>query len=218
MSLSSQRSVVESFKFNMKNIRSVHVKGEECLVSRDVYKAIEYKKEIGKKAIQNLVPNKYKLRFEDAVIDMKEADIRLHRDTVLLTENGLKLLLMRGPKPKAFDVVKHFGIKIEHYLPTSKELDALSQVMQAIRGEEMIHQFGARKYRIDLYFAKYKLAIEFDEFDFRDRDIGYEVERQKRIEKLLGCTFVRFNPDAKDFYILDVVNKVFVQIKSSFQK
>ena len=121
MSLSAQRPVVESFKFNMKNIRSVHVKGEECLVSRDVYKAIEYKKESGKKAIQNLVPNKHKLRFGDAVIDMKGADIRLHRDTVLLTGNGLKLFLMSCRKPKAFDVVKHFGIKIEHYLPASKE-------------------------------------------------------------------------------------------------
>ena len=42
----------------------------------------------------------------------------------------------------------------------------------------MIHQFGAEKCRIDLYFPKYKLAIESDEFDHRDRDIGYEVEQQ----------------------------------------
>ena len=89
--------------------------------------------------------------------------------------------------------------------------------MQAFRGEEMIHQFSARKYRIDLYIPKYKLAIECDEFDHRDRDIGYEVERQKHIEKLLNCTFVRFNPDAKDFCILEVVNKIFVQVKILFK-
>ena len=80
----------------------------------------------------------------------------------------------------------------------------------------MIHQFGVGKYRIYLYFPKYKLAVECDEFDHRHRDIEYEVERQKRIKKLLNCTFVRFNPDAKDFCILEVVNKIFVQIKSSF--
>ena len=95
MSLSAQRPAVESFKFNIKNIRSVHVKGEECLLSRDVYKAVGYEEESGKKAIQNVVPNKHKLRFGDAVVDMKGADIRLHRDTVLLTWNGLKLFLMR---------------------------------------------------------------------------------------------------------------------------
>ena len=33
MSLLVQRSVVESLKFNGKNIRAVHVKGEEFLVS-----------------------------------------------------------------------------------------------------------------------------------------------------------------------------------------
>ena len=77
MSLSAQRPVVESFKFNRKNIRSVHVKGEECLVSRDVYKAIRYEEKSSKKSIQNLVSNEYKLRFGDAVIDMKEVDICL---------------------------------------------------------------------------------------------------------------------------------------------
>ena len=58
------------------------------------------------------------------------------------------------------------------------------------------------------------MSIECDEFDHRDRDIRYDVERQKHIEKLLNCTFVRFNPDAKNFCILEVVNKIFVQIKS----
>ena len=79
MSLSGQRSVVESFKFNDKNIRVVHVNGEECLVSRDVYMAFGYEEESGKKAIQNLVPNKYKL-LGDAVIDTKGVDIRVHQE------------------------------------------------------------------------------------------------------------------------------------------
>ena len=37
MSLSVQRSIVESFEFNDKKVQSVHVNGEESLVSRDVY-------------------------------------------------------------------------------------------------------------------------------------------------------------------------------------
>ena len=40
-------------------------KAEECFVSRDVYKTIGYEEENGKKVIQNLVPNKHKLRFGD---------------------------------------------------------------------------------------------------------------------------------------------------------
>ena len=51
MSLSVQRSVAEQFSFNGKKVQSVHIKGGECLLSRDVYKAIGYDEEDGKKAI-----------------------------------------------------------------------------------------------------------------------------------------------------------------------
>ena len=64
-----------------------------------------------------------------------------------------------------------------------KEQDASSQISQAFNGEEMIHQFGVEKYRIDLHLPRYILAIECDEFDHRDRDIGYEVDRQKQAFK-----------------------------------
>ena len=51
MSLFIQRSVVEQFNFNGKNVRSVYVKDVgQCLVSRDVYKAVGYDMENGKKA------------------------------------------------------------------------------------------------------------------------------------------------------------------------
>ena len=68
------------------------------------------------------------------MIKMKKVGICLHRDTVLLTEHCLKLFLMRCCKPRAFDMAKHFGIKIEHCLPASKEQDALGQIMQAFNG------------------------------------------------------------------------------------
>ena len=59
MSFSVERSVIESFNFNGKHVRSVYVKDVgQCLVSKDVYEAIGYDKENGVKAIQRLVPEK----------------------------------------------------------------------------------------------------------------------------------------------------------------
>ena len=58
MSLSVHRSVVEQFSFNSKKSSVSVYQGRRCLLSRDVYKAIGYDEENGKKAIQNLVPNK----------------------------------------------------------------------------------------------------------------------------------------------------------------
>ena len=122
------------------------------------------------------------------------------------------------PTPNLINLAKCLGIELHKNKWLCKEQDTLRQIMQAFNSEEMIHQFSVGKYRIDLYFPRYKLAVECDEFGHKDRDIEYEVICQKYIEKLLNCTFVRFNPDVKDFYILDIVNKIFVQIKSSFQK
>ena len=67
MSFSVKRSVVESFIFNDKHVRSVYAKDVgQCLVSKDVYEAIGYEKEDGIKAIQRLVPETYKIRSGDA--------------------------------------------------------------------------------------------------------------------------------------------------------
>ena len=70
MSLSVQRSGVESFSFNGKHERSVYVKDVgQCLVSKDVYEAVGYGKKDWAKAMQLLVPEKYKIRFGDAQVD-----------------------------------------------------------------------------------------------------------------------------------------------------
>ena len=44
-----------------------------------------------------------------------------------------------------------------------------------------------------------KLGIEIDEQGHNDRDIDYEIERQKAIEKELGCKFIRIDPSKEDF-------------------
>ena len=73
MSLSVQCLVVESFKFNGKHVRSVYVRDVcQCLVSKDVIEAIGYEKEDRSKAIQGLVPEKYKIQFGDAQVDLEE--------------------------------------------------------------------------------------------------------------------------------------------------
>ena len=172
MSLPVQRSVAESFKFNSRNIRTVRVPGlGMCSVGIDVSRAIGYEDgNNGRRATKRHIPEEHKIQLEGVETDTTQPDM------ILLTEQGLKLFLMRCRKPRASDVVKHFGKKFEHCLLASKEQDVLSQIMQAFRGEEMIHQFGDGKYRIDLYSPKYKLAIECDELDHRDRDLNMKLD------------------------------------------
>ena len=54
-------------------------------------------------------------------------------------------------------------------------------------------------FRIDIYFTKYCLAIEIDEKGHTDRDLIFEEERQKALEKKLNCTFIRINTSRENF-------------------
>ena len=58
-------------------------------------------------------------------------------------------------------------------------------------------------FRIDIYFSECFLAVEIDEKGHADRDIIFEEKRQKALEKILGCKFIRINTsNTKNVYDL----------------
>ena len=79
-------------------------------------------------------------------------------------------------------------------------------------------QYTVIGYKIDLYFYEYKLAIEVDELSHNHRNIVYEIQRRKALERELNCVFIRINPDEKDFNIFKEINKIHRHIKKSFKK
>ena len=56
-------------------------------------------------------------------------------------------------------------------------------------------QYSVLDYKIDLYFHVYKPAIAIDENGLIDRNIGYEIRRQKVIEQEFGWKFLRDDSD-----------------------
>ena len=83
---------------------------------------------------------------------------------------------------------------------------------------DMQTQYTVIGYRIDLYFHEYKLSIEVDEFGHNDRNIDYEIQRQRALQRELNCVFIRINPDAVDFNIFREINKIHRHIKESSKK
>ena len=79
-------------------------------------------------------------------------------------------------------------------------------------------QYNILRYRIDLYFQDYKLAIEIDKNGHSNRKIDYEIKRQKAIEQELGCKFIRIDPDKEDFENFRTVSEKFRPIKQSTKK
>ena len=71
----------------------------------------------------------------------------------------------------------------QHDPMMTQEQSILSKIVTLFTAEEIILQHIFLGYRIDAYFPKYKLAIEADEQVHNDRNINFEIERQKAIEK-----------------------------------
>ena len=67
----------------------------------------------------------------------------------------------------------------------TKEQTVISAIKDAFEGENMQTQYSVLGYRIDLYFHEYKLAIEVHELGHNDRNIDYETQRQRALEREL---------------------------------
>ena len=90
--------------------------------------------------------------------------------------------------------------------------------MDAYEGENMQTQYSVLGYRINLYFHDYKLAIEVDEKDHKNRNINHEMQRQKALERKLSCKFIRINPDKEYFNIFKAISEIHRHIKKSTKK
>ena len=90
----------------------------------------------------------------------------------------------------------------------TQEQSVLTKLDKYFKTEDKLFQHSVLGYRIDLYLPKYKLAIEVDELGHCTRDIKSEIERKNRIEKELGCKFIRIDPSRKNFGIIDEFSKI----------
>ena len=57
--------------------------------------------------------------------------------------------------------------------------------------------------------------MKTDEKRHKDRNIDYEIKRQKVIEKELGCNFIRINPDVKDYDEFIGIGKIYNHVIKS---
>ena len=85
-----------------------------------------------------------------------------------------------------------------------------SRIRKTFPNEEIIKKFYVKKidYLTDFYLPKRKLAIEVDELGHFDRDQMTDNKRKKELEEQLACTFIKINPDEKDFSPYDGLGKI----------
>ena len=180
MSILIQRSVFQQFTFNGKNVRSVHVKDVgQCLVSSDVYRAVCYDgengengKKAGVQAMQLLVPEKYKMRFGDADVDLQGVlkSEYLHPDTVLLKEPGLYCFLLRCKRVEA-EPFMEWAVETVRPREVRKLSKQLVDQQQSIEEKDTQHHLviDAERHKV---LEKYNaIALLNDDLEDRDRQI-----------------------------------------------
>lgn len=113
-----------------------------------------------------------------------------------------------------FEILKIFGchpdqkwVMSDKFYPRT-ESQIILVLSAAFQDCEPCRQFFCEGYRIDLYLAKPRIAIEIDENGHHDYCSKKEKTREKAIKKALGCSFVRFDPYANDFNIGNVIFQV----------
>jgi very-short-patch-repair endonuclease len=128
-----------------------------------------------------------------------------------ITKRGCEILMSKCKKLRDKNFIKTFATDWDlnvNIVQDTKEQEFIGAIRKAFSHLSMEPQFRIGDYRIDLYLTSLKIAVECDERGHSDRDGSKEVARQAYIENQLGCRFLRFNPDAKDFCIYDTINEL----------
>ena len=201
---------VQVYDFEGKNVRTMVLNEEPWFLGKDIASALEYKdtdqairKHVDEEDKQTLTYKAYHTKY-----NLWSGND--YSNKVLISKRGVQSLLSSSNMPSAIELCESIGIEIGGYNNVKKEQRTLLQIMQAFNGEDMQRQYPVSrgKYRIDLYFPKYKLAIECDEFGHSDRPEGYDETRQEYIKNELNCRFIRYNPDSDNFSIFNVINNI----------
>ncbi|KAK9831271.1 hypothetical protein WJX74_010051 [Apatococcus lobatus] len=88
------------------------------------------------------------------------------------------------------------------------EAEVMPHLIKAFAACDPMPQFAIGPYRIDLYLAGPKIAVECDENGHSGYDKMAEATREAFVKETLGCSFARFNPHAPGFEVMDAVAAV----------
>jgi len=186
---------------NMNEIRSIEIYSRKWYIAKDVCKILRLNN-----TTESLRPLSSVYKKIDNITS-NSGD----QKTNLIDINGIRQLLSRTRSIYKNEVIAQLGIEMD-IIYECKESSYLRIITASFKHIPHVLQYNVDKYRIDLYFVSKKIAIEVDEFNHDKRNKVEETERQHYIEKKLGCTFIRFNPDDKNFNIGNVINEVLIKM------
>ena len=139
-----------------------------------------------------------------------------YNEIYVFKKSGIFKIINNRRQTEAVEIASHFSLPIKFI----KEREYINIIKKAFKDYDCKQQYFVPKeeksgYYKDLYIRgnDKNIAIEVDENGHNSYDKEFEIERETYIKEALGCEFIRFNPDSKDFNIGSVINKI-MQLKN----
>lgn len=197
-----------------KKVRKFSFQGDTVCIADELLSYIGAKNNIEHIINDKQMQKGYDFEIIPSYILNNKISISKYKDRtsiILLKANGILKLLNNRRQTESIDVARLFGLKLNFI----KEREYLNIIKAAFSDYTCIQQYHVQKdnskgYFIDLYiYGKDKnVAVEVDENGHSSYDDLFEKERESYIRGVLGCDFIRFNPDDKNFNIGQVIHKI----------
>ena len=183
----SSREVAEMMEMNHKDLlRKIDgINEEQSNINMDKY------------WLKNTYKDSRGKTWREFLVSLDGIDILIKRSRkTQKLKRAIEFLKQHEYKNKEIVLSKRFEESFGHNLKnTLKALD--------IDVEDQKYCLG---YRIDFYIPKYKIAIEYDEYQHKyTKDADYDRQHFLSIE--LGCTFLRLDYEQEDSYNVGLVIK-----------
>lgn len=190
-------------------ILTLHHNNDVWFRALDITKNVLKYKNPSSAILSNVPPQNTKKLSDFNIPIFKYSNCNPH--SIFINTSGLKILLSKSQKLEAINFAKKIGLEVFQKI-TRIEIDIVREldIFMERLNIKSITQFQPKnsKYRIDYYLPDHKLAIEIDEHGHKNRNLDYELKREKSLRELLGCEFIRCNPNAPDFLIVDLVARI----------
>ena len=205
---------METFQLNDKHVSYLFVNNELYIQAKELLTAMEYKDP--KTNLKRLFDNQDKIPLRVLILkyDLSLPKIRRNYDTIFINKKAILNFVTKTKqryKIVLLNILKErFGISSTIFTRLTKEQEYISCICKAFAMKRFERQFEVNGYYIDLYLIDEKIAVECDEKNHVDRDQEYEKYRETSIKNTLGCKFIRFNPDDKEFDIFKVIHDIII--------
>lgn len=199
---------------SIENIRKIEIDNDNWFVASDICKVLGLSNVT--ETVKKLPENFKKLHTVECfyTLNINSYKRRKTQNMNVINLEGIKIILNSSRSIYKDKLISELKLDID-IIYDFKESTFLKIICASFKNEKFILQYKIGKYRIDLYFPKYELAIEVDENNHNDRCPIYEKDRELYLKEKLNCDFIRFNPDEKYFNIGNIIcliiNKIYLK-------